>query len=188
MQQHMFILLTCTCFTIITGTLRNSDHPNQRQCEPMAAKAEGEGDVHMSVPEKAEPSASYPKEDVQADNSKGATTVSAAALLNHLLEKLPQSIGPENFKETLLQLTDALLDHHGGPVQYLQSQLGSEPNVDWLAFAADLEAAFPRRADLTYLDGLKFPAGSTSPGAIKMSLWQLGWHSDCSSKPPAPGS
>ncbi|CAK9041479.1 unnamed protein product [Durusdinium trenchii] len=157
----------------------------------MATKREeGDSDVDMGTGAavgsvKQEPTATevIPKEPAPA-TANGATTDSSVAPLNQLLEKVPEKVQPENFREILLQVCDALLDHHGGPCQYLQSELGSEPNADWTAFAADLEGLFPRRADLRYLDQLKFPAGSDSPGAIKLSLWQLGWHSDCSSKPP----
>eukprot|EP00435_Cladocopium_sp_Y103_P074522 s366_g49.t1 len=91
---------------------------------------------------------------------------------------------PKNLREVLLRVCDLLLDYHGGPVQYLQSELGSEPNAVWTAFAADLERTFPRRPDLTYVDGLTYPNGCLQDSAIKLSLWQLGWHPDCSSKPP----
>ena len=52
-------------------------------------------------------------------------------------------------------------------------------------YLSTLERRFPRRPDLTYVDGLQYPAGCQGQAsAIKLSLWQLGWHPDCSSKPP----
>lgn len=151
----------------------------------MASKEEQEDEQMAPKPESEQvPSASK----TESEAGPAAMLVEAtadAALLQQLDTELKCQVQPENFREVLLRVCDLLLDHHGGPVQYLQSELGAEPNAAWTAFAADLERRFPRRPDLTYVDGLQYPAGCQGQAsAIKLSLWQLGWHPDCSSKPP----
>ena len=151
----------------------------------MASKEEQEDEQMAPKPESEQvPSASK----TESEAGPAAMLVEAtadAALLQQLDTELKCQVQPENFREVLLRVCDLLLDHHGGPVQYLQSELGAEPIAAWTAFAADLERRFPRRPDLTYVDGLQYPAGCQGQAsAIKLSLWQLGWHPDCSSKPP----
>ncbi|CAK9000300.1 Uncharacterized protein SCF082_LOCUS6436, partial [Durusdinium trenchii] len=71
----------------------------------------------------------------------------------------------------------------GGPVQYLKRELGSPGNSKWKDFAEQLQVAFPRRTDLSYLESLELPRGHDPSETFRVSLWQLGFVECCSSKP-----
>lgn len=92
------------------------------------------------------------------------------------------TVTPENFKEIILHVTDVLLQQHGGPYQYLVKVLGAEPGPLWKEFAGQLSQQFTQRPDLVYLDTTAL--SSDNDKEYNLSLWQLGWSKDCSSKPP----
>ena len=140
--------------------------------------------VAMASKEEQEDEQMAPKPESEQVPS-ASKTESEAGPAAMLVEATADAALLQQLDTELLRVCDLLLDHHGGPVQYLQSELGAEPNAAWTACAADLERHFPRRPDLTYVDGLQYPPGCQGQAsAIKLSLWQLGWHPDCSSKPP----
>ena len=80
-------------------------------------------------------------------------------------------------------MLDELLEKFGGPVQYLQSELGSEPGPAWAKFAEELQVAFPCRPDLSYISGPVLPKQQLAGDTFKLSLWQLGWTAGVSTKP-----
>ena len=62
-------------------------------------------------------------------------------------------------------------------------ELGSPGNLKWKDFAEQLQVAFPRRTDLSYLESLELPRGHDPSETFRVSLWQLGFVECCSSKP-----
>ena len=89
-----------------------------------------------------------------------------------------------NFKEVVLSTCASLLDTHGGPAQYLKSELGASPNSKWNQFHKDLQLHFPKRHDLVYLEGCTLPRDVDPSTTFKLNLWHLGWGDGCSTKPP----
>ncbi|CAK9118175.1 unnamed protein product [Durusdinium trenchii] len=68
-------------------------------------------------------------------------------------------------------------------VQCNMRELGSPGNLKWKDFAEQLQVAFPRRTDLSYLESLELPRGHDPSETFRVSLWQLGFVECCSSKP-----
>ena len=66
-------------------------------------------------------------------------------------------------------------------MQYLKRELGSPGNSKWKDFAEQLQVAFPRRTDLSYLESLELPRGHDPSETFRVSLWQLGFVECCSS-------
>ena len=110
----------------------------------------------------------------------GETQNPGSLSLKRWLSKQPQ-LSEGNFRDVVLHVADSLLEEHGGPVQYLTQVLGPEPGEPWKKFASDLKKAFPRRPDYPYQKALVLPQDTGE--TFRLSLWQLGWTSDCSSKP-----
>ena len=93
------------------------------------------------------------------------------------------AITEANFKEVAWTAMNFHLEACGGPVQYLKRELGSPGNSKWKDFAEQLQVAFPRRTDLSYLESLELPRGHDPSETFRVSLWQLGFVECCSSKP-----
>ena len=127
-----------------------------------------------------QPQTSDSEQQVKAAAGDESDNTVTPSLRHWLLNKKP-SLQPENFRETVLHVTEALLEDHGGPVQYLTKVLGTEPGESWDMFARDLDSHFPRRPDLSYHNSLVLPNDNTE--VFNLSLYQLGWVKDCSSKP-----
>ena len=127
-----------------------------------------------------QPQTSDSEQQVKAAAGDESDKTVTPSLRHWLLNKKP-SLQPENFRETVLHVTEALLEDHGGPVQYLTKVLGTEPGESWDMFARDLDSHFPRRPDLSYHNSLVLPNDNTE--VFNLSLYQLGWVKDCSSKP-----
>ena len=99
------------------------------------------------------------------------------------VEVAPGALTPDTFRSSALKVLDELLEKFGGPVQYLQSELGSEPGPAWAKFAEELQVAFPCRPDLSYISGPVLPKQQLAGDTFKLSLWQLGWTAGVSTKP-----
>lgn len=97
---------------------------------------------------------------------------------------LGMAITEANFREVALNACQQQLEAFGNPVQYLKHYLGPEGNEKLVNFGNQLSTAFPRRADLSYLDGTLLPRVLEETHVFRISLWQLGFLGCCSSKPP----
>ena len=138
--------------------------------------------VDPKVEQKDEGDEPMPDCDGRGHGMKGEDAGHQAAGNQLSLPAAPE-ITESNFREVVLKACQHLLNQFGGPVQYLQQQLGDQPNYLWRDFASELTEAFPRRADKAYLDVFELPRAMDETHVFCVSLWQLGWLPCCSSKP-----
>ena len=90
----------------------------------------------------------------------------------------PADLTPDNFRDVVYQQVSEMIDHFGGPTQYLESKL-TEENAQ-KDFASGLLAAFPLKPDLVYQ---QFPLPRDTTVVNVMHLSDLGFGNICSSKP-----